>query len=142
MYCNFNILHKYKNTCVLRILRIFGSSVLSGLMLDLGLVKIIWGGVLPFFSPVLPYPIPVPNPAGQNYLLLNLTCPKMSINFIIFNNRYKQHFITESAQIPIALLLRFILNHTNTFYATLIKIDVLRNLYFVWLKIVKLLFVA
>ena len=82
-------------------------------------------------NPVGPYTNPLPKPAGQSLHLLNLTCPKMSINFIIFNNRYKQHFITESAQIPIALLLRFILNHTNTFYATLIKIDVLRNLYFV-----------
>ena len=33
----------------------------------------------------------LPNLAGQNLPLLNLTGPKISI-FIIFNNSYKQHF--------------------------------------------------
>ena len=37
------------------------------------------------------YPNLFPNTAGQSYSLLNLTCPKISINFNIFNNPYKQH---------------------------------------------------
>ncbi len=43
-------------------------------------------------NPASPYPNPFPNPAGQSYSLLDLTCPKISINSIIFNNLYKQHF--------------------------------------------------
>ncbi len=68
-------------------------------MLDLGLLKIIWGGVFSYFWPLQvalipagPYPYPFPNSAGPSSPLLNLTCPKISINFIIFNNSYKQHF--------------------------------------------------
>ena len=76
----------------------FGSGALFGLMLDLGLFKIIRGGVFPISSSSRgskstgPYPNPFPIPAGQSQPLLNLTCPKISINLIIFNNPYKQYF--------------------------------------------------
>ena len=76
-----------------------GSSALSGLMLDLGLLKIIWGGVFPFLAPMGtpnpagPYTDPFPNPAGQSLPLLNLTCPKLSINSIIFNNPKVQKWL-------------------------------------------------
>ncbi len=39
-----------------------------------------------------PYPNNFPNLAGQSKALLSLTCHKIIINFIIFNNPYKQHF--------------------------------------------------
>ncbi len=39
-----------------------------------------------------PYSDPFSNPAGQSLPLLNLTCPKISINLNIFNNPWKQHF--------------------------------------------------
>ncbi len=72
-----------------------GSGALPGLMLNLGLFEIIWGGVFPISSPSGErYPNPFPNRAGQSLPLLNLTCPNISINFIIFNNLslYKQLF--------------------------------------------------
>ena len=39
------------------------------------------------------YPNPFSNPVGQSLPLINLTWPKISINFIIFNNPYKQRYI-------------------------------------------------
>ncbi len=44
------------------------------------------------FNPVMPYPNHFPYPAGQSLPFLDLTCPKVNIMFIIFNNPYKQHF--------------------------------------------------
>ncbi len=71
-------------------------------MLDLGLLEII---IVLFLSTeggsklTGHYPNPMPNPAGQSYPLLNLTCPKLSIKIIIFNNPYK-HILPESAPDP------------------------------------------
>ena len=63
------------------------SGAIPGLMLDLGLLKIISEGCFPISSPCDgPYSYPFPNLAGQSLPLLNLTCPKISINFIIFDN--------------------------------------------------------
>ena len=45
--------------------KIFGSGALSGLMMDLGLLKISLGGVFfLFLDPAEPYPNPIRNPAG------------------------------------------------------------------------------
>ncbi len=45
-------------------------------------------GVLNLWVPILAFA----NPAGQSLPLLNLTWPKLGINFIIFNSPYKQNF--------------------------------------------------
>ncbi len=75
-----------------------GSGTHPGLGLDLGLLKISSGGVFTISShvegpnPAEHYPNPFPILVRHSWPLINLTWPKISINFIIFNIPYKQHF--------------------------------------------------
>ncbi len=42
-----------------------GLGALPGLMLDLGLLKIVWVDIFLFLAPAVHYPNPYPNPTGQ-----------------------------------------------------------------------------